>query len=61
MMSKKGRILLQDALDLGCDAFLTMEKDRPGAAEHVERKRGLRIMRPTTYWGLLGRWAKLYW
>jgi len=36
MMSKKGRILLQDALDLGCDAFLTMEKDRPGAAEHLD-------------------------
>jgi len=60
MISKKDRILLQDALDLRCDAFLTMEKNLPDAAEHVERKTGLRIMRPTTYWGLLGRWAKLY-
>jgi len=52
MISKKDRILLQDALDLGCDAFLTMEKENklPAAAEHVERETGLRIMRPTTYW-----------
>jgi hypothetical protein len=62
MISKKDRILLQDALDLGCDAFLTMEKENklPAAAEHVERETGLRIMRPTTYWGLLDRWANLY-
>ena len=60
MISKKDRILLQDALDLGCDAFLTMERNLPDAAEHVERQTGLRIMRPTTYWGLLGRWANLF-
>ena len=62
MISKKDRILLQDALDLRCDAFLTMEKERklPAAADHVERNTGLRIMRPTTYWGLLDPWAKLY-
>jgi hypothetical protein len=59
MISKKDRILLQDALDLRCDAFLTMEKNLPDAAEHVERKTGLRIMRPTTYWSLLDRWANL--
>ena len=62
MISKKDRILLQDALDLRCDAFLTMEKERklPAAAEHVERHTGLRIMRPATYWGVLARWAALY-
>lgn len=62
MISKKDRILLQDALDLRCDAFLTMEKETklPAAAKHVERKTGLRIMRPTTYWGLLAPWAALY-
>jgi len=43
-------------------AFLTMEKESklPAAAELVERNTGLRIMRPTTYWGLLDRWANLY-
>jgi hypothetical protein len=61
-ISKKDRILLQDALDLRCDAFLTMEKESklPAAAEHVERNTGLRIMRPTTNWGLLAPWAALY-
>jgi hypothetical protein len=60
MISNADRILLQDALDLGCDAFLTMEQNLPDAAEHVERKTGLRIMRPTTYWALLDPWANLY-
>jgi hypothetical protein len=60
MISKTDRILLQDALDWGCDAFLTMEQNLPKSAEHVERKTGLRIMRPTTYWSMLDSWANLY-
>lgn len=50
MISTKDRVLLQDALDFGCDAFLTMERNLPTAAEHVQRLTGLRIRRPTTYW-----------
>jgi hypothetical protein len=60
MISKKDRVLLQDALDLGCDAFMTMERRLPTAAAFVKRKTGLRVMRPTTYWGLLGPFARLY-
>jgi hypothetical protein len=60
MISRKDRILLQDALDLRCDAFMTMERRLPTAAEFIERETGLRIMRPTTYWGLLAPWAALY-
>jgi hypothetical protein len=61
MISKKDRIVLQDALDHGCDAFLTTEHKLPeAAAGHVELKTGLRIMRPTEYWGLLAPWAALY-
>ena len=60
MISKKDRILLQDALDLGCDTFMTMERRLPTAAAFIERKTGLRVMRPTTYWSLLDRWANLY-
>jgi hypothetical protein len=60
MISKKDRVLLQDALDLGCDAFLTMEKNLPRAAAHVERETGLRILRPSGYWDLLCPWARLY-
>jgi hypothetical protein len=40
MISKNDRIPLQDALDLRCDAFLTMEQNLPDAAEHVDRKTG---------------------
>jgi hypothetical protein len=60
MISRKDRILLQDALDLGCDAFLTMEKRLPRNAGFIERMTGLRVMRSTEYWALLAPWAKLY-
>ena len=60
MISKKDCIVLQDALDLGCDAFLTMEKKLPKSAGHVERLTGLRILRPTEYRKLLAPWARLY-
>lgn len=59
-ISIQDRRLLQDALDLQCDAFLTMERRLPTAADFVERTTGLRILRPTTYWRLLARWAGLY-
>jgi hypothetical protein len=59
-VSKADRILLQDALDFRCDAFLTMEVKLPKNAAFIERETGLRVMRPTTYWGLLDRWANLY-
>jgi hypothetical protein len=60
MISAKDRILLQDAIDLGCDAFMTMEKRLPKNAGFIEKWTGLRVMRPSTYWGLLDRWANLY-
>jgi hypothetical protein len=59
-ISAKDRILLQDALDWKCDAFMTMERRLPTRAEFIERKTGFRVMRPTTYWRLLNRWANLY-
>jgi hypothetical protein len=59
-ISRKDRRLLQDALDVGCDAFMTMERRLPTAADFVERTTGLRVMRPTTYWHLLDPWAALY-
>jgi hypothetical protein len=60
MISVKDRQLLQEALDWGCDAFMTMERRLPTAAAFIEHETGLRVMRPTTYWGLLDRWANLY-
>ena len=60
MISGKDRHLLQDALDWRCDAFMTMERRLPTAAGFIERETGLRVLRPTTYWGLLRPFAPLY-
>jgi hypothetical protein len=60
MISVKDRRLLQQALDWRCDAFITMERRLPTASAFIERETCLRVMRPTTYWGLLSRLARLY-
>lgn len=59
-LSVEDRRLLQEALDVGCDAFLTMERRLPTAAEFIQRTTGLRVMRPSAYWALLAPWAALY-
>jgi hypothetical protein len=60
MISTKDRRLLQEALDWRCDAFMTMERRLPTAAPFVKRETGLMVMRPTTYWSTLSRFARLY-
>jgi hypothetical protein len=60
MISVKDRRLLQEALDWRCDAFMTTERRLPTAAAFIERRTGLRVMRPTTYWDLLSRFSQLY-
>jgi hypothetical protein len=60
MISVKDRRLLQEALDWRCRAFMTMERRLPTAAAFIERQTGLRVMRPTTHWNLLSRFAPLY-
>ena len=60
MISEKDHRLLQDALDWRCEAFMTMERRLPTAAVYIERETGLRVMRPTRYWNLLSRFARLY-
>jgi hypothetical protein len=60
MISAQDRRLLQEALDWCCDAFMTMERRLPTAAAFIESETGLRVMRPTTYWSLLSRFAALY-
>jgi hypothetical protein len=59
MISVKDRRLLQEALDRRCDAFMTMERRLATAAAFIERQTGLRVMRPTKYWDLLSRFARL--
>jgi hypothetical protein len=59
-LSMQDRLLLQDALALECDAFLTMERRLPKNAAHIRRTVGLSILRPHEYWDLLRLWARLY-
>lgn len=59
-VSAKDWLLLQDALTFGCDGFLTMERRLFTQAAVVQRKTGIRVLRPTTFWGLLAPWARLY-
>jgi hypothetical protein len=59
-VSVKDWRLLQDALALQCDAFLTMERKLATQAAVIERATHLRVMRPSAYWSLLAPWARLY-
>jgi hypothetical protein len=60
-LSVKDKRLLQDALTLECNAFLTMEKRLVKNAPHLERVVGLQVLRPPDYWALLSPWAALWW
>jgi hypothetical protein len=59
-LSEKDRLLIQDALLLRCDGFLTMEQRLPRNADHIQREVGLRVLTPVQYWELLKPWAALY-
>jgi hypothetical protein len=60
-VSAKDRRLLRDALELECDAFLTMERKLPKVASRIESEVPIRILRPPDFWALLAPWAALYW
>ena len=60
-LSAGDRILLQDAVFLQCDSFLTMERKLPRNAAHIERELGIRVLTPTMYWEMLRPWAGLWW
>lgn len=59
-VSAKDKRLLRDALELECDAFLTMERRLPRVASHIESELPIRILRPPDIWALLAPWADLY-
>jgi hypothetical protein len=59
-LSSKDRLLLQDAVRLECDAFLTMEKKLPRHASQLREAVGIDVLRPPDYWTLLAPWAALY-
>lgn len=54
------RILLQDAIFMRCDSFLTMERKLPRNAAHIERELGIRVLTPLTYWERLRPSASLW-
>jgi hypothetical protein len=59
-LSAGDRLLLRDALELECHAFLTMERRLPTRAAHVQQEVGIHILRPSQYWELLKPWARLF-
>ena len=58
-ISRKDALLLQDALEYQCDAFLTMETKLESQGGFIERGTGLRVLHPTRYWELLEPRARL--
>jgi hypothetical protein len=59
-LSKADRRLLQEAIALRCDAFLTVERRLPRNAPHLERELGIRILTPILHWDVLRPWAALW-
>ena len=60
MISAKDRVLLQDALNNRCDAFMTMERRLPTAGAFFRRRTGLQILRPTACLALVRPWSALF-
>lgn len=54
------RELLKDAIQFGCDAFLTMEARLPKNSVRIQALTGLRILTPEEYWARLEPWAALW-
>jgi hypothetical protein len=59
-LSRKDRLLIQDAIALRCEAFLTVERRLPRNAPHIEREVGIRILTPVGHWQMLQPWAALW-
>ena len=54
------RGLLNDAIALGCQAFLTMENRLPKNARHIQANSGLQVLTPIEMWAMLAPWAALF-
>jgi len=59
-LSHGDRLLLDDAIRLGCDAFLTTDRRLARNANHLRRSLGLRILTPHEYWLELRPWVGLF-
>jgi hypothetical protein len=58
--SVKDRRLIQQAIILRCEAFLTVERKLPENAGAIQKALGIRILTPITYWNMLRPWAALW-
>ncbi|MDB5763954.1 MAG: hypothetical protein JWQ21_2949 [Herminiimonas sp.] len=54
------RVLLEDALSLDCDTFMTMENKLPKNAGHIKKALGIRVFTPVEVWEALRPWAGLF-
>jgi len=52
-ISEKDLRLLQDAVSLECDAFLTMERRLPRNRNHLEREIGIVVAQPAALWNII--------
>ncbi|MFL6275206.1 MAG: hypothetical protein ACJ74G_08335 [Blastocatellia bacterium] len=59
-LGEKDRRLIQDAVRLECDAFLTMERRLPRNAGHIQRELGIRVLTPIQLGEVLQPWAGLF-
>lgn len=59
-ISAADRILIRDAVTLGCDSLLTMEGRLPKNAPHIQKILGLRVDRPSWLWDQWKPFAGLY-
>jgi hypothetical protein len=59
-LSNKDRLLLQQAINLRCEAFLTVERRLPRNTAHLKRELGIRILTPIMHWEMLRPWAALW-
>jgi len=64
-VSEKDRVLLGDALDLGCEYFLTIDGLNKGGLlgvrDKLQERLGIRVLRPTEFWEVFRPFAALFW
>lgn len=59
-LGENDRLLLQDAVALECDAFLTMDRKLAKNANHLKQHTCIRVLLPSQFWDLLEPWACLF-
>lgn len=59
-LSVKDRRLVRDAVRLGCDAFLTIDRKLARNARHIETALGIKVLQPLELWEILAPWAAIF-